>query len=85
MPKEAFDRIMSGLRDICDGNFTAVKHRNNKHPAVGDRVRLRGRKAVGTIKSVDDRLWCWMEWDRDWTSTAPKIVHLYELEDANAV
>jgi hypothetical protein len=46
-------------------------------PAVGDRVALKGRAAVGTLtKVLSDCLWAYVEWE----TAGPKVCHLYELE-----
>lgn len=47
-------------------------------PEVNDRVKLRGRDAVGILRQINARNWARIEWDVP--GSAPRICHLYELE-----
>lgn len=48
-------------------------------PATGDRVKLRGRNAVGTLRQLDrSTLWSHVQWDDG--LEGPSVVHLHELE-----
>jgi len=45
--------------------------------AVGDRVRLLGRKGLGVVRTINDIGWCRVEWDSD--APGPHIVDAREL------
>lgn len=47
-------------------------------PAPGDRVKMRGRDARGTLSRVNHLNWALVAWDDG--ATGPKVVHLFELE-----
>jgi hypothetical protein len=61
-------------------------------PKVGDRVKLKGREPVGTLRHVGfspdgkptegvyapTALWCTIDWDE--ATPGPKICHLREIE-----
>lgn len=47
-------------------------------PEIGDKVKLRGREPVGTLKSINDRSWAKVEWEAG--KEGPRFVHLQELE-----
>jgi hypothetical protein len=47
-------------------------------PKVGDRCKLRGRDAVGTVQVISERNWTYVTWDEN--VKAPLICHLHELE-----
>ena len=47
-------------------------------PKEGDRVKLRGKDAIGKLEIVTENNWARVAWD--WHFRAPQIVHLYELE-----
>lgn len=50
-------------------------------PAIGDRVRLRGRQAWGELKAVTQpENWARVEWAT--AGAGPFLVHLHELEKA---
>lgn len=50
-------------------------------PSVGGRVKLRGRQALGVLRSVNpESNWSRVDWDEG--VKAPLICHLYELEAA---
>ena len=51
-------------------------------PSAGDRVRLRGRKSLGMLDYVNERLWANVKWDDPPTGdeSRPLLCHLYELE-----
>jgi len=51
--------------------------------AVGDRVILRANTARGgVIREMSPRMWCKCDWDDG--HPTPKIVHQYELRNAEA-
>jgi len=50
-------------------------------PSVGDRCKLRGRNAAGTLREVTPHNnWARVDWDDP--NRGPVICHLYELEKA---
>lgn len=49
----------------------------SNQPAIGDRVRLRGRPAIGTIETINKLNWVHVKWTGE---GGPILVHLYELE-----
>lgn len=49
-------------------------------PVVGDRVKLRGKAASGTLTHMNDRKWARVDWDEN--ARGPLVVHLFELEKA---
>lgn len=47
-------------------------------PSIGDRVKLRGRTAIGKLEFFNERKWCQVIWDEPYAG--PTLVHLNELE-----
>ena len=48
-------------------------------PQAHDRVKLRGREIIGTLKQETNK-WCLVNWDSTNKEVGPRICHLYELE-----
>lgn len=44
---------------------------------VGQRVMLRGRGVLGTIRKLDERGWVWVSWDEP--KSGADICHVNEL------
>lgn len=56
---------------------------NTPAGVIGERVTLRANKLrSGTIRAMTQRLWLYVDWDDG--HPAPKIVHQYELMNAEA-